>query len=132
MNIAVIGAGEVGFHLADILSREGHRVSIVDSDPSKSRRLMESLDVQVVVGDGTRAEVLNSAGVSKADLAVVVTDVPAPSVEELVAHCRDRLAAYKCPTLVEVVTELPRNPSGKVLKRVLREPYWAGRDRRIG
>ncbi len=74
MNIAVIGAGEVGFHLADILSREGHRVSIVDSDPSKSRRLMESLDVQVVVGDGTRAEVLNSAGVSKADLAVVVTD----------------------------------------------------------
>ena len=65
-------------------------------------------------------------------LAVVVTDVPAPSVEELVAHCRDRLAAYKCPTLVEVVTELPRNPSGKVLKRVLREPYWAGRDRRIG
>ena len=74
MNIAVIGAGEVGFHLADILSREGHRVSIVDSDPSKSRRLMESLDVQVVVGDGTRAEVLNSAGVSKADLVVVVTD----------------------------------------------------------
>ncbi len=74
MNIAVIGAGEVGFHLADILSREGHRVSVVDSDPSKSRRLMESLDVQVVVGDGTRAEVLNTAGVSKADLAVCVTD----------------------------------------------------------
>jgi len=74
MNIAVIGAGEVGFHLADILSREGHRVSVVDSDPSKSRRLMESLDVQVVVGDGTRAEVLNTAGVSKADLAVIVTD----------------------------------------------------------
>jgi trk system potassium uptake protein TrkA len=74
MNIAVIGAGEVGFHLADILSREGHRVSVVDSDPSKSRRLMESLDVQVVVGDGTRAEVLNTAGVSKADLVVCVTD----------------------------------------------------------
>jgi len=74
MNIAVIGAGEVGFHLADILSREGHRVSVVDSDPAKSRRLMESLDVQVVVGDGTRAEVLNSGGVSKADLAVIVTD----------------------------------------------------------
>lgn len=93
MNIAVIGAGEVGFHLADILSREGHRVSVVDSDPSKSRRLMESLDVQVVVGDGTRAEVLNSAGVSKADLAVVVTD--ADRTNMLVCALASRLGAKR-------------------------------------
>ena len=48
MDIAVIGAGEVGFHLADILSREEHRVSVIDADPAKARRIMESLDVQVV------------------------------------------------------------------------------------
>jgi len=58
MNIVIVGAGEVGYHLADILSREKHRVSVIDPDPSKSRRLMESLDVQVVVGDGTRADVM--------------------------------------------------------------------------
>ncbi|MDP6538254.1 MAG: Trk system potassium transporter TrkA [Planctomycetota bacterium] len=74
MDIAVIGAGEVGYHLADILSREDHRVSVIDADPAKARRLMEALDVQVVVGDGSRADVLNNAGVSKADLVVAVTD----------------------------------------------------------
>lgn len=75
MDIAVIGAGEVGYHLADILSREEHRVSVIDADPAKARRLMEALDVQVVIGDGSRADVLNSAGVSKADLVVAVTDL---------------------------------------------------------
>jgi trk/ktr system potassium uptake protein len=74
MEIAIIGAGQVGYHLADILSREDHRVSVIDADPAMARRLMESLDVQVVVGDATRADVLNSGGVSTADLVVVVTD----------------------------------------------------------
>jgi long-chain acyl-CoA synthetase len=50
---------------------------------------------------------------------------------ELIAFCRQRLAGYKCPTSVESVTELPRNPSGKLLKRQLREPYWTGVERRI-
>lgn len=50
---------------------------------------------------------------------------------EIIAFCRERLAHYKCPTGVEVVTELPRNPSGKILKRELREPFWSGLDRGI-
>ena len=74
MDIVVVGAGEVGYHLADILSRERHRVCVVDSDPLRSKRLQEALDVQVVVGDGTHAEVLNRAGAPRADLAVSVTD----------------------------------------------------------
>ncbi|HUZ44746.1 MAG TPA: long-chain-fatty-acid--CoA ligase [Acidimicrobiales bacterium] len=44
---------------------------------------------------------------------------------------RERLAHYKCPTSVEFIEVLPRNPSGKVLKRELREPYWEGRARRV-
>ena len=40
---------------------------------------------------------------------------------EVIAFCRDRLAHYKCPTLIEVVEELPRNPAGKVLRRLLRD-----------
>jgi long-chain acyl-CoA synthetase len=47
-------------------------------------------------------------------------------------HCRQHLAHYKCPTSVETTDELPRNPSGKILKRELRAPYWAGRVRAIG
>jgi long-chain acyl-CoA synthetase len=50
----------------------------------------------------------------------------------LIAFARDRLAGFKLPKSVDFVDELPRNPSGKILKRVLREPYWAGIDRRIG
>jgi long-chain acyl-CoA synthetase len=64
--------------------------------------------------------------------AVVVT---APGAEvgeaDLIAFTREQLAHFKCPTSVDFIGELPRNPSGKVLKRQLREPYWAGRDRRI-
>ncbi len=49
----------------------------------------------------------------------------------LQAWCRERLADYKAPRSVEFVGELPRDPNGKVLKRQLREPHWAGRDRRV-
>jgi long-chain acyl-CoA synthetase len=54
-----------------------------------------------------------------------------PTPEELIEHCRARVARYKCPTSVEFRDALPRNPSGKILKRELREPYWAGRQRRV-
>jgi acyl-CoA synthetase (AMP-forming)/AMP-acid ligase II len=53
--------------------------------------------------------------------------------DTLIAHTGGRLAGFKRPRSVDFVDELPRNPSGKVLKRVLREPHWAGHgDRRIG
>jgi len=73
MDIVIIGAGEVGYHLADILSREEHRVSVLDSDPAKVQRIQEALDVQALVGDGTRVELLTQAGASKSDLVVAVT-----------------------------------------------------------
>ena len=46
-------------------------------------------------------------------------------------HCRERIAHFKCPRQVDFVDELPRLPNGKIEKRRLREPYWAGRDRAI-
>jgi long-chain acyl-CoA synthetase len=50
---------------------------------------------------------------------------------ELLAWSRERLAGYKCPTSVDWIEVLPRNPSGKILKRDLRAPYWEGRDRAV-
>jgi long-chain acyl-CoA synthetase len=50
---------------------------------------------------------------------------------ELIAFARERLAGYKIPRSVDFATELPRNPSGKLLKRILREPYWKDQERRI-
>ncbi len=51
--------------------------------------------------------------------------------EDILAFSRERLAHYKCPTSIDFVDVLPRNPSGKVLKRELRKPYWIGRERNI-
>ncbi|HVQ94203.1 MAG TPA: AMP-binding protein [Mycobacteriales bacterium] len=64
-------------------------------------------------------------------LAVVVARGAVPDPDELIAWARQRIAHYKCPTGVAFAPELPRNPSGKVLKRELRAPYWTGHDRRV-
>jgi long-chain acyl-CoA synthetase len=65
--------------------------------------------------------------------AVVVVRQGASLTEaEVIDFCRDKLAGYKRPRSVDFVTALPRNPSGKVLKRELRETYWAGHRRRVG
>jgi long-chain acyl-CoA synthetase len=63
----------------------------------------------------------------------VVVPAPGATVDStsVISFCRDKLAHFKCPTSVDFVDTLPRNPSGKVLKRELREPYWRDRERRI-
>ena len=53
------------------------------------------------------------------------------SESEIIAYARERLARFKCPTTVEWLDSLPRNPSGKVLKKDLRAPYWEGRSRNV-
>ena len=64
--------------------------------------------------------------------AVVVKAADAEvTAEEIIGYARQNLAHYKCPTSVDFVDELPRNPSGKVLKKDLRAPYWEGRERRV-
>lgn len=70
-------------------------------------------------GEAVKAIVVRRPGV----------DCDAASV---IAHARERIAGYKTPKSVDFIDVLPRNPSGKVLRRELREPYWAGRTRRVG
>ncbi|MEZ4353073.1 MAG: long-chain-fatty-acid--CoA ligase [Myxococcota bacterium] len=64
----------------------------------------------------------------------IVVDAPEgrASDEALIAWCRERLAHFKCPTSIDRIEALPRNPSGKILKTELREPYWKGHTRRVG
>jgi len=51
--------------------------------------------------------------------------------EELMAFCREHLSGIKCPRSVDFAHELPRLPTGKLLKRLLRERYWAGRENKL-
>jgi fatty-acyl-CoA synthase len=67
--------------------------------------------------------------------AVKAIVVQKPGIEatpaEIIAWARDRIAGYKLPKSVDFVATIPRNPSGKVLRRELRKPYWEGRERQI-
>jgi acyl-CoA synthetase (AMP-forming)/AMP-acid ligase II len=81
-------------------------------------------DVAVIgVPDERWGEVPKAVVVLRADASV--------EPEELLGWCRERLARYKVPKTVDIVSELPRNPTGKVLKRELRKPYWEGRERQV-
>ena len=51
------------------------------------------------------------------------------SEDDIKSYVRDHLARYKVPREVVFLDELPRNPTGKILKKELRKPYWEGRDR---
>jgi long-chain acyl-CoA synthetase len=74
-------------------------------------------------GETVKAVIVRSPG-AEGDDGALATDI--------LAATRSRLAHYKCPTSIDFVEALPRNPSGKVLKRELRAPYWEGQERNIG
>ena len=62
---------------------------------------------------------------------VVLKDGAEATEQELIDHCRERLAHYKCPTSVDFREELARTATGKLQKFKLREPYWEGYDRQV-
>ncbi|MCY1358882.1 Long-chain-fatty-acid--CoA ligase [compost metagenome] len=53
------------------------------------------------------------------------------SAQQLIAHCRERIADYKSPRSVDFVAELPKNASGKLARKIVRERYWQGVARRV-
>jgi acyl-CoA synthetase (AMP-forming)/AMP-acid ligase II len=63
---------------------------------------------------------------------VVAHPAESPSGEAVIAYARERIAGFKAPKSVDFIDVLPRNASGKILRRTLREPYWRGHGRGIG
>lgn len=51
--------------------------------------------------------------------------------EEIIEHCKMHIASYKCPKSVDFADSIPINPSGKILKNILREKYWQGKEKRV-
>lgn len=70
---AVMGAGEVGFHLAKTLSQEGHSVVVIENNRERRDRIEEELDVAVVLGNGAHVPILEAARVENCDLFMAVS-----------------------------------------------------------
>jgi len=68
MNILIVGAGEVGFHLAKRLSAEKHNVTVLEKNPEKAKYAEEHLDALVMVGSGSSLEDLKNANIEQADV----------------------------------------------------------------
>ena len=74
MKIIIVGAGEVGFHIASHLTLENKEVVVIDKNTDAIRRVSDHLDVQVVQGSGSSPVVLEEAGIRDAEILLAVTD----------------------------------------------------------
>lgn len=105
----------------DVIISGGENVSSIEVEDA----LMSHPDVREVavigIPDGKWGELVTALVVAEGDV-----DGPA-----LIAHCRTRLAGYKCPKRVDFVDELPRTATGKLQKFKLREPFWKDQDRQV-
>ena len=95
MRIVVVGAGEVGYYVADRLSNQQHDVVVVDVEPRRLEYVANHLDVAIVEGSGTSTGVLEQAGIQKAGLLLAVTNVD----EVNLVSC---MSARNVPGLVKV------------------------------
>ena len=74
MRILIVGAGIVGYNLAQELSQEGHDIAIVDQDPERVKRITETLDVMAVEGNACLPTVLIKAGIKSSEMLIAVTE----------------------------------------------------------
>lgn len=74
MYIVIVGAGEVGFYIAQVLTLEGHDVAVIDRNPEHHRRASEELDALVLLGNGASKKTLREANIARADILIAVTD----------------------------------------------------------
>ena len=91
MKIVIVGAGQVGFHLAERLSEAGEDVVIVEADAERAARLGEQLDVMAIAGNGASVRVLEEAGAGGATLFLAVTNHDEVNIMACLAA--DRLGA---------------------------------------
>jgi len=74
MRILIVGAGAVGFQLAEHLSEEGHDIVLIDQDPERASWAQDQLDIMAVAGNGASLSVLERAGIEKTELLAAVTN----------------------------------------------------------
>lgn len=96
MKIVICGAGQVGFGIAEVLSREQNDVTVIDRNPDLIKAISDQLDVQTVVGHGAHPEILKQAGCDNADMIIGVTLYD----EVNMAACQVAHSIFNVPTKV--------------------------------
>ena len=103
MRALIVGAGDVGYDIARMLSRQKLDVVVVDNDPAKIEHVRDTLDVQALLGSGTSALTLSEAGISRVGLMVAVTDVDEVNiVAAMLAEAAAQRAGRACTTIARV------------------------------
>ncbi|MFQ5344942.1 MAG: Trk system potassium transporter TrkA [Mariprofundus sp.] len=101
MNVVILGAGEVGYHIASRLATEGNNVSVVDLDADRLQVISEAMDVKTVCGKASHPSILEQAGAKNADLLIAVTT----NDEINMLACQVAHSLFKVPTKVARVRE---------------------------
>jgi trk system potassium uptake protein len=100
MRIMILGAGDVGFHLARQLATENHDVVVIEQDRERVRSIQDAMDAQVVEGNGASLTTLERAGIGKTDLLLAVT-----SQDEINIMACLSASQYQVPTRIARVSK---------------------------
>lgn len=134
MRIVIVGAGEVGFHIAQRLVLEKKDVVVVDKDKAALQRVMEHLDVQTVLGLGSNPQVLQEAGIKEAEILLAVTDsdetnlivcifadLLVPRIQKIVRIRNEEYNDYRDALARDILNiSMVTNPDVEVINSVLR------------
>jgi trk system potassium uptake protein TrkA len=134
VKIIIIGAGEVGFHIASHLTSEDKDVVVIDKDPEATRRVAENIDVQVLVGSGSSPLTLEEAGIHGAEIVLAVTDsdevnlvsclvadIVSPGTKKLARLRSEHFDAYIAPLRQNAPhIDTVINPEAEVVKTIER------------
>jgi len=115
MKVVIDGAGEVGSHLAKLLSREGNEITVIDSDEERLDALAASADVGVVEGDPSSIAAMRRAGVDKCDLFIAVVPHVNQEVNLIACQFAKKIGAKK------VVARIHNDLLGAEPKKIIRD-----------
>ncbi len=93
MKIVILGAGQVGTSMAEILSLEANDITLIDRNPNQLEGLQDRLDIRTIIGNGPHPNILEQAGIEDADLLLAVTDHD----EVNMAACQIAHTLYRTP-----------------------------------
>ncbi|RME87117.1 MAG: Trk system potassium transporter TrkA, partial [Zetaproteobacteria bacterium] len=102
MKVLVLGAGEVGYHIALRLSREGNAVTVVDKDPARLKLVADAMDVATIEGKASLPSVLERAGAADAELLIAATT----NDEVNMLACQVAHSLFRVPMKIARIREL--------------------------